>query len=144
MSKSNTNLNSKLTDATDISKRWDKDNQAWWDWYVSLAHNDVKENEIIKADPLPDAEDLVHPDRADERCDNRACERQIGTAWSQPGDAPVPDIIGESGAEEDQPGIARKRGAVAARELPAARRRRWCRRAGRGCGSTSDHENGSC
>ena len=54
MSKSNTNLNSKLTDATDISKPWDKDNQAWWDWYVSLADNDDKENEIIIADPLPD------------------------------------------------------------------------------------------
>jgi hypothetical protein len=54
MSKSNTNLNSKLTDATDISKPWDKDNQAWWDWYVSLADNNVKENEIINADPLPD------------------------------------------------------------------------------------------
>ena len=54
MSKSNTNLNSKLTDATDISKPWDKDNQAWWDWYVSLADNDDKENEIINADPLPD------------------------------------------------------------------------------------------
>ena len=47
MSKSNTNLNSKLTDATDISKPWDKDNQAWWDWYVSLANNDDKKNEII-------------------------------------------------------------------------------------------------
>ena len=54
MSKSNTNLNSKLTDATDISNPWDKDNQAWWDWYVSLADNDDKENEIINADPLPD------------------------------------------------------------------------------------------
>ena len=54
MFKSNTNINSKLTDATDISKPWDKDNQAWWDWYVSLADNDVKENEIINADPLPD------------------------------------------------------------------------------------------
>ena len=54
MSKFNTNLNSKLTDATDISKPWDKDNQAWWDWYVSLADNDDKENEIINADPLPD------------------------------------------------------------------------------------------
>ena len=29
MSKSNTYLNSKLTDAKDISKPWDKDNQAW-------------------------------------------------------------------------------------------------------------------
>ena len=43
MSKSNNNLNSKLTDAMDISKPWDKDNQAWWEWYVSLADNDDKD-----------------------------------------------------------------------------------------------------
>ena len=46
-------LNSKTTDATDISKPWDKDNQAWWDWYVSLAENDVKEDTLIIAEPLP-------------------------------------------------------------------------------------------
>ena len=54
MSDSNNNLNSKLTDTTDISKPWDKDNQAWWDWYVGLADNGDKKNEIINADPLPD------------------------------------------------------------------------------------------
>ena len=54
MISSNKNLNSKISDATDVSKPWDKDNQAWWDWYVSLADNDVKEYEIINADPLPD------------------------------------------------------------------------------------------
>ena len=48
------NLNSKKSDAADISKPWDKDNQAWWDWYISLADNDVKDDEVIKADPLPD------------------------------------------------------------------------------------------
>ena len=42
MLKSNKNLNSKISDVTDISKPWDKDNQAWWDWYVSLADNDKK------------------------------------------------------------------------------------------------------
>ena len=46
-------LNSKTTDATDISKPWDKDNQAWWDWYVSLAENEVKEDTLITAEPLP-------------------------------------------------------------------------------------------
>ena len=54
MTKSDNNFNSKISDATDISKPWDKDNQAWWDWYVSLADNDVKKDEIINADPLPD------------------------------------------------------------------------------------------
>ena len=49
-------FNSKTTDATDISKSWDKDNQAWWDWYVSLAQNDVTKDELITAEPLPNIE----------------------------------------------------------------------------------------
>ena len=44
---------SKTSDATDISKPWDKDNQAWWDWYVGLADNDIKKDPIITAEPLP-------------------------------------------------------------------------------------------
>ena len=43
----------KTSDASDISKPWDKDNQAWWDWYVSLADNKVQKDPIISADPLP-------------------------------------------------------------------------------------------
>ena len=46
--------NSKISDATDISEPWDKDNQAWWDWYVGLADNEIKKDPIITADPLPD------------------------------------------------------------------------------------------
>ena len=54
MRNSNINLNSKISNDTDVSKPWDKGNQAWWDWYISLADNDVKEDEIINVDPLPD------------------------------------------------------------------------------------------
>ena len=46
-------INPKKSDATDISKPWDKDNQAWWDWYVGLADNEIKKDPIISADPLP-------------------------------------------------------------------------------------------
>ena len=45
--------NTKKSDATDISKPWDKDNQAWWDWYVSLADNDGKNEKLIEPEPLP-------------------------------------------------------------------------------------------
>ena len=47
-------LNSKKSDSTDISKPWDKDNQAWWDWYVGLANNEDKKEPVITAEPLPD------------------------------------------------------------------------------------------
>ena len=39
---------------TDVSQPWDKDNQAWWDWYVSLADNDGEITAVEPAPPLPD------------------------------------------------------------------------------------------
>ena len=39
---------------TDVSGAWDADNQAWWDWYVSLADNDDEITEFEAAVPLPD------------------------------------------------------------------------------------------
>ena len=54
MTVSRNKLNYNKSDATDISKPWDKDNQAWWDWYVSLADNDDKKGPVIAAEPLPD------------------------------------------------------------------------------------------
>ena len=42
MKMSQKKLISNNSDITDISKPWDKDNQAWWDWYVGLADNDIK------------------------------------------------------------------------------------------------------
>ena len=56
MTNSNKKSKYKTSDNVDISKPWDKDNQAWWDWYVSLADNDGKQSELINADPLPDIE----------------------------------------------------------------------------------------
>jgi hypothetical protein len=44
------------SDATDVSQPWDKDNQAWWDWYVSLAANDGADDAVLAAAPLPDVE----------------------------------------------------------------------------------------
>ena len=53
MKNSNRNLNTNISDSADINKPWEKDNQAWWDWYVSLANNDFKEREIKNIAPLP-------------------------------------------------------------------------------------------
>lgn len=43
------------TDETDVSQAWDKDNQAWWDWYVSLADNSARREALLELAPLPDA-----------------------------------------------------------------------------------------
>ena len=54
MKSSRDKQSSKISDNTDISKPWDKNNQAWWDWYVGLADNINTEDTLITAEPLPD------------------------------------------------------------------------------------------
>ena len=39
---------------TDVSEPWDQDNQAWWDWYVSLADNSAGPSTFERAPPMPD------------------------------------------------------------------------------------------
>lgn len=39
---------------TDVSQPWDQDNQAWWDWYVSLAANEGESEDVIPAPPMPE------------------------------------------------------------------------------------------
>lgn len=38
----------------DVDQAWEQDNQAWWDWYVSLAENDKAPAELVAVEPLPD------------------------------------------------------------------------------------------
>jgi len=37
----------------DLSQHWEQDNQAWWDWYVTLAHNKGKDNTTNYVDIAP-------------------------------------------------------------------------------------------
>jgi hypothetical protein len=39
---------------SDVNQPWEQDNQAWWDWYVTLADNsDRPVGELCDVDPLP-------------------------------------------------------------------------------------------
>ena len=68
-------INSKISDAADISKPWDKDNQAWWDWYVGLADNDKKKDPIINAEPLPNvAIPTDETERAEKQMQSSGCD----------------------------------------------------------------------
>ena len=49
------NNNLKKKNRSDISnsnknknKAWDKDNQAWWDWYVTLADNSNTKDALLE------------------------------------------------------------------------------------------------
>jgi hypothetical protein len=44
------------TSTTDVSQPWEDDNQAWWDWYVSLAENEAAPGQLQSLDALPDIE----------------------------------------------------------------------------------------
>lgn len=38
----------------DVNQSWEQDNQAWWDWYVTLADNpDTASDELVHVPPLP-------------------------------------------------------------------------------------------
>jgi len=56
----NVNLSGKNAIDNSINQNWEQDNQAWWDWYVSLAENSNKKYKSIKLN-LPLVEDLVVP-----------------------------------------------------------------------------------
>ena len=59
MTKNKKNFNDKLVgeNATEpgIDQSWKQDNQAWWDWYVTLAHNPDNSNNksLLNLPPLP-------------------------------------------------------------------------------------------
>lgn len=38
---------------TDVSRAWEEDNQAWWDWYVTLAENENAPEALPILEPLP-------------------------------------------------------------------------------------------
>ena len=38
----------------DVDHPWEDDNQAWWDWYVSLAENEQPGQPLVEVAPLPD------------------------------------------------------------------------------------------
>ena len=50
----NTGATARGDDATDVSQPWQDDNQAWWDWYVSLADNRARQEALQELAPLPD------------------------------------------------------------------------------------------
>lgn len=53
----NANLTGENAAQSDVNQPWEQDNQAWWDWYVSLADNSVeKKNKLSKPPPLPEIE----------------------------------------------------------------------------------------
>ena len=54
----NKTLASKNDQDTDINQPWLQDNQAWWDWYVTLAHNKDQDNvaTLVEVAPSPDLE----------------------------------------------------------------------------------------
>ena len=56
----NVNLPEKNLVNNSINQNWEKDNQAWWDWYVSLAENSNNKYESIELNS-PFEKDLIIP-----------------------------------------------------------------------------------
>jgi len=60
--KGNREHNESQDDPRDVSSAWDSDNQAWWDWYVGLAHNEERAGPAVDVPPVllePNPEDTA-------------------------------------------------------------------------------------
>lgn len=54
---SNAMLVGKNAAEADVNQAWEQDNQAWWDWYVTLADNDDdRSSPLLDVAPLPEIE----------------------------------------------------------------------------------------
>ena len=73
-------MQDKTNDENDVSGPWEDDNQAWWDWYVSLADNEAGEGAPLQdLEPLPD---LPLPD-------DEALLNELSTPYALQADAPA-------------------------------------------------------
>ena len=56
-------INSNFSESTeDVNRAWEKDNQAWWDWYVSLAENsNLSANKALLE--LPETPKIKYPSK---------------------------------------------------------------------------------
>ena len=51
----NGTLTGKNAVQSDVNQPWEQDNQAWWDWYVTLADNSAeKKGELFELQPMPE------------------------------------------------------------------------------------------
>jgi len=66
-SRSNPMLVGENARQSDVNQSWEQDNQAWWDWYVTLAENESHStNDLVDVAPLPAIDLPSDADIADE------------------------------------------------------------------------------
>jgi hypothetical protein len=95
----------------DVSGDWGEDNQAWWDWYVSLAHNPDPARERIPA-TLSGAAPASDQALAAELTEPYALKPQQIDAFRRDGSVKLPEMI--------SPGAAARLREVMARRLSEA------------------------
>ena len=84
--------------ATDVAAAWDRDNEAWWDWYMSLAENGpvgpLVDVPAPDPGPLPDASQIVA-----ELAEPYAVEADSVEAFRTDGFVRLPGVISPGTAE---------------------------------------------
>ncbi|MEQ8433665.1 MAG: phytanoyl-CoA dioxygenase family protein [Oceanicaulis sp.] len=95
----------------DVSGDWGEDNQAWWDWYVSLAHNPEEARERIPA-ALSGATPAGDEALAAELAEPYAIQPEQIDAFRRDGSVKLPHMI--------SPGAAARLRAVMAQRLGEA------------------------
>lgn len=85
-SKSNSLLVGDNARRADVNQAWEQDNQAWWDWYVSLADDDPQGSHPEPSDSTPDnpARELLP---AEALPDDQVIIDELATPYAVPADA---------------------------------------------------------
>jgi hypothetical protein len=93
----------------DVSGDWGEDNQAWWDWYVSLAHNPDPARERIPA-TLSGAAAASDEALAAELTEPYALKPQQINAFRRDGSVKLPEMISPGAAARLREVMARRLG----------------------------------
>lgn len=81
---------------TGVNQAWEQDNQAWWDWYVSLAENPDDPAERVDIPPLPDAPLLNDAELASELTTPYALTDQQVAFFNDNGFIKLPHVLSPS------------------------------------------------
>ena len=96
-------------DRYDVSGDWEGDNQAWWDWYVSLAHNPETPAQRVQIAP-PDADPAGDAALAEELSGPYPLTEDQIAAFRRDGFVKLPGVISPEAAARLRQVMARRLG----------------------------------
>jgi ectoine hydroxylase-related dioxygenase (phytanoyl-CoA dioxygenase family) len=77
-----------------VDKPWEASNEAWWDWYLSLASADGTPADLVPVDPPDEVEPLTVAELAEELREPYALTDEQAAGFRRDGYAKLPAVLG--------------------------------------------------